>query len=902
MNMTADPRRTTILQGEILALLHDIGKLHWPYVDTGAHRSGDIAVIHTTNFLDAPSLPEMKELFAVPLKDWLPLEGRQTRSLVSLLATHHYIRRVFQDLSPYFSEGEGYHHAVPLIMYADTADSLFSKGSETTKESRQGDDIRLASPLGGVECRISEASVKAGAEKLATALAAWGEGIEDWDDDTLLEKRDALIALLKEHCSSQLAETRLPNNDVSLWQHTWSVASIFKALLAGCLESGRWDGLLVDIVKNGKVNQELAHARQKLSLLALQWNEEAFLARSMRSFEIVGRRLALSKFSDEIKNFMETKLCVGNAIYSDSRGICFLVPCLDGRADLLADIAEKVEKESNEQLHGLLSWKLMHKSCGLRLISMKDFWNEPFESGAHHAVHGPRKPAWLDVWAKSKEKNLYDKGLEVCPRCGLHPVNMNASSSGSSSDKGCSKCLEFRSIGQNYMNDLEKGRSSDAEQLFGVPAMLNVRDFIELVEKEEKGESVENSRLVLIQGVIPVEALCSGDVSAHVVSRPAEGWEKCRTEVAKHWHDADAENSLPFFQKLFGEKNGFATEEDGWCSLPLREGASRLETYIDTVVFGGERPGTEGEQVKAIIDWATTQHPAPSRMFRLWDKVKEFMQYPFRDMKDVDMCPLTCSLDSFQFLVHARNALNVLDRIRQEYESRFGAVQHLLPLHLSATAFRYKAPLYLAMDSARRFRRLAERGPVLWELISKNKITTGWELKWRTDSGKEVTWFMPEGDQWHLWFREEGCWHPVHINDMSNGRKYRILHSSFDFEVLASSTRRYDITYDAAGSRAHYMSRSARPRPYPLEVLGQWVGLVKLFSDSEAAKHQRKTAVELLARIHRDWPDCNTEVFKDMAKDIMRTTLGSDMADRLAYTAADGSFFDICEWHDFIGK
>lgn len=80
------------------------------------------------------------------------------------------------------------------------------------------------------------------------------------------------------------------------------------------------------------------------------------------------------------------------------------------------------------------------------------------------------------------------------------------------------------------------------------------------------------------------------------------------------------------------------------------------------------------------------------------------------------------------------------------------------------------------------------------------------------------------------------------------------------------------------------------------------VALIDMFSDSETAKHQRKTAVELLSRIHRDWPDCNTAVFKDMAKDIMLTTLGSDMAGRLACTEADGSFFDICEWYDFIGK
>lgn len=97
------------------------------------------------------------------------------------------------------------------------------------------------------------------------------------------------------------------------------------------------------------------------------------------------------------------------------------------------------------------------------------------------------------------------------------------------------------------------------------------------------------------------------------------------------------------------------------------------------------------------------------------------------------------------------------------------------------------------------------------------------------------------------------------------------------------------------------------PRPYPLEIIDIWDrylnGETGLFKDNDAGKRQRKNALELLARLHLDWGrwDGTRESLLGMAHDVLRVTM-PELSEELSSTAEDGSFFDLCEWADFISK
>jgi len=872
-----DSIRRTILQGEILALLHDIGKLSWPFIECGI--SSDEAMqkktgqAHTVTFLNEKTFSTQKVLWRALPEGWISdIPGTPIDVLGALTGMHH------GNVTPYSASFAAmpkhqkiYPHVVPLIMFADTADSLFSKGAKSTAENVQKkESLHLASPLGGRETGLTRQSIGESAEALGLAITSWAEGIENWNDDTLVKKRRSLIDILREHGSHHLAETRLPDNDVTLFQHSFSVASIFKALLAGRLLEGRWDGLLME-------NKELAHSSQELSLLALQWNEEAFLARSRRSFEIMGRRESIRSFADKVKIFVEEELALGNEIYRDHKGICFMVPSLgEDRSAALGNVMERllahIEMQSNASpMNGTLPWKLMHKESGLVLTQLLDFWNSPFDDAENLIAFGPASPAWMAKWK--------GKDWQICPRCGLHPLKITEKRTGSDADTACSVCREF-------IDNAAKKNSKSAK----------------VADQFWNG----TKRLALIQAVFPQDIICSGSVFRGTLDVKAQKWDEKKKEVLRHWEaclkgdTAKAEEARTFFRKLCSMK---MNEEDGWCShVDTGSGAAvYVRACLEAMVpelRGGARLASAEQEAEAILWWALSQTPAPSRMARLWEKTREFMEFE----PDVDCVPLTRDLSSFQLLVYAGDAMQILQDVTARYEAQFAHVRHLLPLHLSAIVFKSQSPLYLAMDAARRFRRISERGTELWTL----KSCDDGSLIWLTGCGREVTWRGLGGDKFRGWFvAEDGK--PVHVSALEAGRRYEVRPSTFDYEVLDSFARRYDIVYGEDWKRSHYMSRSARPRPYPIETIADWKNnWYGMFRASSSGEHQRKTAVELLARLHMDWPDCKAGVFQALASDIMSVTMSRDMtqknAESICCAACDGTFFDIYEWYDFIEK
>jgi CRISPR-associated Csx11 family protein len=128
--------------------------------------------------------------------------------------------------------------------------------------------------------------------------------------------RNGFLNFLKENFSQTIAETRLPINDVSLWDQTASTVAFFKVLLA--------DAILLE--KNKDINplEETHHARFRVLQVLIGGMD--YLVHSARIADFQKRKELIAKGFNRVKNLLEVEYPLGYEIYRDADRIAFLVP------------------------------------------------------------------------------------------------------------------------------------------------------------------------------------------------------------------------------------------------------------------------------------------------------------------------------------------------------------------------------------------------------------------------------------------------------------------------------------------------------------------------------------------------------------------------------------------------
>ncbi len=202
--------------------------------------------------------------------------------------------------------------------------------------------------------------------------------------------------------------------------------------------------------------------------------------------------------------------------------------------------------------------------------------------------------------------------------------------------------------------------------------------------------------------------------------------------------------------------------------------------------------------------------------------------------------------EQFMALVPADKALNVANLIRTEYEVQFSKVKNRLPLHLNIVFFNRKQPLYAALDAARRMLSRKSKHDTLWEIKSINEIDEkekSAHLDERLASRcKRIVLKQIDNNMFNQEFEsfvsyslgdpnKKDVWHPyfftktkasgeeefnkrdyhfrapfkvkdvyemkdlVHVNDLKVGDIIYYTPSTFDFQFLDVTTRRYELVY-----------------------------------------------------------------------------------------------------------
>ena len=269
--------------------------------------------------------------------------------------------------------------------------------------------------------------------------------------------------------------------------------------------------------------------------------------------------------------------------------------------------------------------------------------------------------------------------------------------------------------------------------------------------------------------------------------------------------------------------------------------------------------------------------------------------------------PILAEPRSFLALVPADRSLDILRQIKLKYEREMGKVRNRLPLHLGAVYFSRRTPLRAALDAGQAM--LQRRAtPQPWRVAhmqvgalpaDKHQLADGTSQFQQTitltleRADSALTWCVPAAmgdgatpDNWYPYvffpqdrdgnvqpagrqraFKDpQGKW-LVHAGDLQAGDQILFTPSTFDFEFLDTTSRRFEIHYNEDGRRA------SRPtRPFYLEDLDRLELLWRLLSHLE--RSQRYQVIATIEATRELWYGATSsqpddEVFTQFVHDTL---------------------------------
>jgi CRISPR-associated Csx11 family protein len=265
---------------------------------------------------------------------------------------------------------------------------------------------------------------------------------------------------------------------------------------------------------------------------------------------------------------------------------------------------------------------------------------------------------------------------------------------------------------------------------------------------------------------------------------------------------------------------------------------------------------------------------------------------------------------TFMALVPANNinsleSLNLIRTIKTKYEREMGKVRNRLPLHLGVVYFDRRTPLRSALDAGRQMLSYKSRSQKLWQVIQAScplptEATEDKKIEVTlTHEHSTITWSVPsymgDGTTEDVWYPYvfletngddnkvngrlrkiksqrpssgtiEPCW-LVNAGDLKEGDQIYFTPSTFDFEYLDSTARRFDIYYDEKGRRHR------KTRPFYLEDLDRIQTLWEILQNLKTSqRHQVIYTIEATREmwygedIQTSWAD---KVFEKFVADTL---------------------------------
>jgi len=926
-----------ILAAEIGVLLHDLGKLSEEFVDqmsvdltaAASDRYNHTSILKNQWLKDHPNFVPPSLVDALKDTFWkeklsIPLKGAAQTDSLETLVTHHQNQNNQVTL-------------VRALVNCDRADSGVDKAIQSVRAKQFRNRTYIATVF-GYERRghpIDLGLLQIIRDKVCQKLAKDLQAYQQCQMDIVRLRENVLDALLpidgEGGFHTTLGETRRAANDVTLADHSFSVASIFKAELAEIL-----------------IKKEIPDPKFPIhwKLLGIKWDGLEIIGKAFRVNDVLGRREMIRQVKETLRCFIELEFPIGNKIYDDEDGIYFTIPNLDYRgchasvANYLRDqIAKKVNIASDGEINPSI---LLFNQETRSLVHLTWLIKNQEPNGTKSLLDDPSQesirtinllkdqsfePNWVKLWdspqadicpvCRSKHHNIQGKEnrpFDICPVCQVRPKREGLET--------CDFCQHWREEGSRVRDREEGSKIKNREGTH----------WIDLVADD-------NNQVAIITGRFWLESWLHGEQTDTLFSQSLADWNKGPyQDLIKRMEQAFQGTDTSVLDEVGGDAWNNPRYKGQVKNDPTND-ANVVEEFYNAAVTERDvrelckEAHTSHERAQWLAHFLFRKHPSPARLRRVWRTTLKFSESISNDLnelleqrttwrfklkgafengkiyeeaaidkrsaelfyngqvfeiiesikesprigsevsiegntyviseqpKERIYKPYTSILVSpvtFQFLVPADKALDVVNKIQDRYQREMGKVRNRLPLDVGIVFFKRKTPLYVAVDTARRMlmMRRSNYDAEEWMVIEQPQVTGGkvhlvlktaheqrieWEIGYELGDTRAdfyhphfiVTGYdsdrLPEERPTYFFVPKLGDL--VHVKELCKGDRVKIVPNYFDFEFLDSCTRRYDMNYEVDRStnekvkRSHPISGKNGPRPYYLDELSSFAGI-----------------------------------------------------------------------------
>jgi hypothetical protein len=369
----------------------------------------------------------------------------------------------------------------------------------------------------GEETRVDYKTLDAKRAKLYRLLDNEGILKNCWKEDQPgWQAREALLRHLRESYELACSDTTRPANDTSLWEHTYAVAALTKALQAHYVIYGENKG-----PREAKDYFRAAH----FTMLGVGWDAVRFIGRGQKIYDLSARRGLLKDLRTDIRKMIEYDYVLGNSIYEDDGSIIFLIP------EVMSNDAGKAYAVQLEKIQEEMALHCFRESTG-------ETW--PYFARLPDGGKGGESSGWgrtrettgivkvltelrkerptiiveagqvsdLVLSAQELVSGQQWNGADVCPICGLRPARERVEVG-----RICEICLDRRMKRAAKERDEAKGKPD--ERFAPTPFISEIAD--------------RNRRVALLVGRFGLNHWLNGDMvrslfvsEAHGLSREVE--------------------------------------------------------------------------------------------------------------------------------------------------------------------------------------------------------------------------------------------------------------------------------------------------------------------------------------------------------------------------------------------
>lgn len=584
--------REMILKGEIGALLHDIGKCHPDFVKSKSiEKTASDNHAQIDKFLDPSLLQYLKDSkFEIKVNS-------KTTTVYNLITNHH-------DRS--HQERNSRNELINMLIGCDRLDSADDKGIVREKQSIE--NTIIASPFGYPKEIIDLNCLQKRFEDLENNLIGiFKDYISEHMDLSCF--RASLITNLKTAFSHALGETRIPSNDVTIFDHSYSTASLFKSVLCA-----------IALGENPDTNE------LQWRLLGFCWDGIGFINKGRKVADIQKRNEIIEQIKNELKKKFEDEIPIGNAIYEDINGIYFTFPALaDDKAkefakECVKEGLEIIRKKTDNEIWPFFTLSKPSRTLTILAKELKfasEKRNIPkispmifFENDKDH-WNSAEIDSSLDLdneleneirKIKSKVKGVK---IDICPICRLRPKDENG--------ERCEVCENRR-----------RGRLSE---------WLNSRE--NTIWTDEVADV--NNRLALITLNFDLDKWLDGTMIGTIYSQSFEGWKNSGKwkNIQNTPIEANKNSVYKVVNKILrlrdsGSKKESAKLLDTFFEENIGLDKNSLDKHLSNIQ---ERIGADNLTKENLATYLFTQNPSPARLYRIWRETEEFFELVVKEIK-----------------------------------------------------------------------------------------------------------------------------------------------------------------------------------------------------------------------------------------------------------------------------